>query len=198
MSPAHVLEPTYARLKQSLLNGMWAQETRLEAQRLAEDFGVSMTPVRDCLNRLVGEGLVEFKPGEGYRVPRMTEKALRDMLDLSSILIEEAVKCGTPQSTPKPKKRTLSGYAERVGVVLSELTEWSHNAAYSATIARVNEQLHLIRTVETDLLPDAHTEIEHIAELAFNHSSQLSSAVSAFHQVRRASTAKLIELLETR
>ncbi|AXK41323.1 GntR family transcriptional regulator [Erythrobacter aureus] len=198
MSPAHVLEPTYERLKQSLLNGVWAQETRLEAQRLAEDFGVSMTPVRDCLNRLVGEGLVEFRPGEGYRVPRMTEKGLRDMLELSGVLIVEAIQSGTPQPTPKPKKPRLSGYAERVSAVLLELAGWSHNAAFSAAIARVNEHLHLLRTVETGLLPDGYTEIENIAELAFSHSTELSSAVFDFHQVRRIRTAELIELLETR
>jgi DNA-binding GntR family transcriptional regulator len=65
MSPAHVLEPTYQNLKQGLMEGNWRRGERLKALRLADEIGVSMTPVRDCLNRLVGEGLVDMQPGDG-------------------------------------------------------------------------------------------------------------------------------------
>ncbi|MDF1836078.1 MAG: GntR family transcriptional regulator [Alteraurantiacibacter sp. bin_em_oilr2.035] len=46
MSPAHVLEPTYRRLKRALMEGTWPIGQKLEAMRLADEFGVSMTPVR--------------------------------------------------------------------------------------------------------------------------------------------------------
>ena len=91
MSPAHVLEPTCTKLKQMLVEGVWPPGEKLEALRLADELGVSMTPVRDCLNRLVGERLVDMKPGEGYRVPRISEKALRDMLAVNAALLELAL-----------------------------------------------------------------------------------------------------------
>ncbi len=90
MSPAHVLEPTYRRLKRALMEGLWPGGAKLEAMRLAEDFGVSMTPVRDSLNQLVGEGLVDLTPGEGFRVPSLTEQRLRDLLDVNAVLLETA------------------------------------------------------------------------------------------------------------
>ncbi|MAB44245.1 MAG: transcriptional regulator, partial [Sphingomonadaceae bacterium] len=90
MSPAHVLEPTYRRLKDALLEGRFRAGTKLEAMRLADDFGVSMTPVRDSLNQLVGEGLVDLTPGEGFRVPLLTEQALRDILQVNALLLEQA------------------------------------------------------------------------------------------------------------
>ena len=65
MSPAHVLVPTCKKLKRMLMEGVWPPGEKLEALRLADELGVSMTPVRDCLNRLVGERLVDMKPGEG-------------------------------------------------------------------------------------------------------------------------------------
>src|SRR3546814_7069587 len=46
---------------------------RLEAARLATELGVSMTPVRDSLNRLAGERLVHSSPGEGFQVPLLSE-----------------------------------------------------------------------------------------------------------------------------
>ena len=83
MSPAHVLEPTFQRLKRMLLEGAWPPGEKLEALRIADEFSVSMTPVRDSLNLLAGARLVDLKPGEGYRVAQISEQGLRDMLDLS-------------------------------------------------------------------------------------------------------------------
>src|SRR5690606_41883406 len=88
MSPAHVLEPPCKKLQRMLMEGVWAPGEKLEALRLADELGVSMTPIRDCLNRLVGERLVNMNPGEGYRVPRLSEKAYRDMLCVNAALLE--------------------------------------------------------------------------------------------------------------
>ena len=69
MSPAHVFEPTYEAIKRRLMTGEWASGTRIEAARLADDFGVSVTPVRDSLYRLNGERMVDFTPGEAREIP---------------------------------------------------------------------------------------------------------------------------------
>lgn len=197
MSPAHVLEPTYKRLKSALLSGVWEQHEKLEAQRLADDFGVSMTPVRDCLNRLVGEGLVEFKPGEGYRVPQTTEKALRDMLDLNVLLISHALQADTPQPLPKPGKPNLATYPERTETVFLELAQWSGNSALSGTVSALNDRLARVRRIEPLIFPEAPEQIEHIARLAFERSSMTEPAIGTFHDARRSHAAGLIELLDT-
>lgn len=197
MSPAYVLEPTYKRLKSALLSGVWAQDDKLEAQRLADDFGVSMTPVRDCLNRLVGEGLVEFKAGEGYRVPRTSEKALRDMLDLNLLLIKHASQAGNPRTLPKPRKPDRAAYPERVENVFLELAQWSGNSVLSGTVSGLNDRLARVRCLEPQLLPDVHEEIEHLARLAFEQSSTLASAITKYHETRRANAARIVTLLDT-
>lgn len=195
MSPAHVFEPTYERLKSALLTGAWSQSEKLEAQRIADDFGVSMTPVRDSLNRLVGENLAEFNPGEGYRVPQLTEKLLRNMLDLRLLLIEQALHTGDPQSWPKPRKPKLSTYAERAETVLSELARWSGNTVLSDTVSGLNDRLALARRLEPELFPSAHDEIEHIARLATERNNRLLSAIATYHEARRSSASGLIDLL---
>src|SRR3546814_12685064 len=67
-SDLYVLEPTYDTLRRRLFAGVWPSGQRLEAARLATELGVSMTPVRDSLNRLAGERLVHSSPGEGFQV----------------------------------------------------------------------------------------------------------------------------------
>ncbi len=197
MSPAHVLEPTYERLKSALLSGTWAQLEKLEAQRLADDFGVSMTPVRDCLNRLVGEGLVDFKPGEGYRVPQITERAFRDMLDLNLLLVNTAAASVASSSLPKPQKPRRAVYAARVNEVFHELAEWSGNSILCSSVSALNDRLSLARRVELTLFSEAPEEIERIAALASDRSSELKSAIASFHELRRTSAAEIIHLIES-
>lgn len=52
---------------------------RLREERLAEHFGVSRHPIREVLDRLEFEGLVEQVPGAGARVSHLDTKALRDV-----------------------------------------------------------------------------------------------------------------------
>src|SRR3546814_15166750 len=82
MSPAHVFEPTYEAIKRQLMSGEWASGTRIEAARLAEDLGVSVTPVSASLYRINGERMVDFTPGEGVHVHRPTATEFRDQLAL--------------------------------------------------------------------------------------------------------------------
>lgn len=53
--------------------------TRLREEELAERFGVSRTPIRQVLDRLEFEGLVEQGDGRGARVSTLDPKELRDI-----------------------------------------------------------------------------------------------------------------------
>lgn len=53
--------------------------TRLREEQLAEQFGVSRTPIRQVLDRLEFEGLVEQGEGRGARVSTLDPKELRDI-----------------------------------------------------------------------------------------------------------------------
>lgn len=53
--------------------------SRLREERLAEYFGVSRTPIRQVLDRLEFEGLIEQGEGRGARVSGLDPKELRDI-----------------------------------------------------------------------------------------------------------------------
>src|SRR3546814_11762698 len=72
---------TYDALRRRLRSGAWTSGHRLEAARRALEFDVSITPVRDSLNRLTGEQLVASLPGDGFHVPRHDETDFCAMLD---------------------------------------------------------------------------------------------------------------------
>lgn len=58
---------------------------------LARRYGVSKTPVRDALQRLEQEGLVEIEPRRGHRVRPISMQEAGDLIELRAILESAAV-----------------------------------------------------------------------------------------------------------
>jgi len=197
MSPAHVLEPTYHSLKQRLLEGAWPIGLRLDATRLADDFGVSVTPVRDCLNRLVGERLVDFRPQEGYRVARLTERELRDMLVFVNALLGLALQL-PPINQPPDARSNTGDHAERTAALFGAIAALSGNAVLRETVDGLSERLHAARRLETRLFADAEEELAELAARLASGNGALRRGLAAYHERRRDAASRLIELLEKR
>lgn len=196
MSPAHVLEPTYQRLKRGLKEGLWPAGSKLEALCLADEFGVSMTPVRDSLNQLAGEGLVEMRPGEGFRVMPMSERLLRDLLELHELLLAHSIATPRLREAPPPIASRESSYADRVADAFGIMAERSGNSSIAASVRSIGDRLHAIRMVEPLLFSDALGDIEEIeAALTQSSSSRMTRVVGRFHERRRRSVIELVALL---
>ena len=56
------------RLADQILNGDFASDSRLDENELANQFGVSRTPVREALRQLDTAGLVELRPRRGAKI----------------------------------------------------------------------------------------------------------------------------------
>ncbi len=73
-------------LDQLILTGEFQDGARLDETRLAQRFGVSRTPVREALQRLGGEGLVEHRPRRGVFVRAPGPVELMEMFELMAEL----------------------------------------------------------------------------------------------------------------
>ena len=183
MSPAHVLEPTYRRLKNALLEGRFQAGAKLEAMRLADDFGVSMTPVRDSLNQLVGEGLVDLTPGEGFRVPLLTEQALRDILQVNALLLEHTSDTHRKSlEIDEGSNVTQGAYADRLAHVFRDIAANSGNRFRVHLVERISDRLHPIRELEPEIWLGASHALEQIERTAQQGFDGSNRAVRAYHQ----------------
>lgn len=169
MSPAHVLEPTYAAIKQRLMAGAWPCGFRIEAARLAELLGVSITPVRDSLNRLAGERMVEFVAGEGFRVPRLSEVDLRDLFGLNRILLLASL---GRAAIPLRDGDSGVGIADRIGRLFLDFAECPRNGELAAAVGALNDRLYLARTFETQIFADAEEELAAMKAIANDRRSK--------------------------
>ena len=73
-------------LRQAILKGELEPGERLMEMQLAEQLGVSRTPIREAIRKLELEGLGLMIPRRGAIVAKITEKDLKDVLEVRASL----------------------------------------------------------------------------------------------------------------
>ncbi len=76
----------YDHLRTAIINGRLAPGTTLLQEQLAEQMGVSRTPIRDALDRLANEGLVARSPGGRVSVAELSFQELREKYAVRGVL----------------------------------------------------------------------------------------------------------------
>ncbi len=79
-------ERVAAGIRSMIVNGDVPQWSWLRMQSLADRFGVSVQPVREALQLLQGEGLVELVPNRGARARGLDRQRLAHIYDIRAAL----------------------------------------------------------------------------------------------------------------
>ncbi len=107
------------RIKEMILRYELRPGQRLEHQALAEQLGMSRTPVREGLGRLTEEGFVTRVPHKGYSVSEITAAEARELFDLRECLelysIERAIK-NSSEGDIRDLRSVLGSYKEAVSL----------------------------------------------------------------------------------
>ncbi len=89
----------YTELKEKIINQQIKLNQRISIKEIAEDFGISQTPIREALNRLIKDELVEYKLRRGYYVIRLSCKDLEEIYDLRKLIEVYALEQGMMRET---------------------------------------------------------------------------------------------------
>lgn len=91
----------YARLKAYILSEQIEPGSRIHQARCAKILAVSRTPIREALQRLATEGLVERLEDRGFRVTQLSVDELEELFDMRSLLESFAMRQICLRITPK-------------------------------------------------------------------------------------------------
>lgn len=82
MSSSTLTDIAYLGLRRKLATGELSAGQRIVNRTVAKDLNVSQTPVREALNRLASEGIVQYIPGAGAYVATIGQQELLDLFDV--------------------------------------------------------------------------------------------------------------------
>lgn len=110
-------------LRQAILTGELKPGERLMEIHLADRLGVSRTPIREAMRKLELEGLVVMIPRKGAQVARITEKNLKDVLEVRRALDMLAVKLACDRMDDETKKELREACDEFATVIQNNNTK---------------------------------------------------------------------------
>lgn len=155
-------QKAYAKLVERIVKGGYAAGAQLDERLLAQDLGVSRTPLRSAIAQLVREGLIEYVPYRGNYVRRWTKKEVDDLFRVRIALESLAVKLAIPKLSNEDIERIRvildevdaalsAGDMERFSDADSRFHAFIHRKADNKTLiealARISLQIQMIRTV---------------------------------------------------
>lgn len=73
-------DQAYRAIKQALISGAYAPGQVLVIRQLAETFGVSTTPTREALQRLVAERILELQKNRSIAIPLLSAETFRELV----------------------------------------------------------------------------------------------------------------------
>ena len=82
LTPANLNERVYDELRARILTRQEPSGAKLSLHALADELGVSRSPVHHALTRLVSEGLLTVRPRRGYYVTPVTARAVDEGYDV--------------------------------------------------------------------------------------------------------------------
>lgn len=85
-NPANLRQRVADSLRALLITGRMRPGTIYSAPRIAKEFGVSATPVREAMLDLAGEGLVEVVRNKGFRVTELEDGELDAIAELRGLI----------------------------------------------------------------------------------------------------------------
>ncbi|MES2058212.1 MAG: GntR family transcriptional regulator [Pseudomonadota bacterium] len=196
MNSGVTAERVYDALKRRLLSGELLPGARLEPGRLAADLASSVTPVRDALNRLAGERLVETRASEGFHLPHLAEPMLRDLYAWNAALLRLVARSWPAGSRTPCADALPANPAQAVPALFALFAARSDNREHAAQIASANDRIAAARTAEAGTLDGLEDELGAMA-VAFDQDSlpHLLRLVGSYHRRRLAAVPRILRTL---
>lgn len=170
-------------LREAILKGDLVPGERLMENTLAEKMGVSRTPIREAIRKLELEGLVTMVPRKGAEVAKITEKDIRDLLEVRATLEALAVRLACERMSDETieklniLKEEFARAAKKkdVNLIIRKDVEF-HDAIFSSTgndkliqiVSNLREQIYRFRVKYIQEMPDYQVLIDEHEEIVEN------------------------------
>ncbi len=210
VSPLQVKDRVYERLREALIDQVFAPGEALREATLTEMYGVSKTPIREALVRLQQDGLVEIAAYRGARATSYTKADLAEIFEAREILEVECVRRAAQldgdetaarltQTVDSAEQAIARGELAEAAASLDAFDEVLFERLQNGLLDEIRHRLsmHLRRVGRVNLSPDsiARSLDEHRTIIAAVAAHDPDAADEALREHLRSVQSQQIEAL---
>src|SRR6185437_13859115 len=155
-----VVDHVYTALRERILSGDLPRASKLRQVSLAEEMGVSRTPLREALRRLAAEGLVDFSPNRGATVSELDFGDMRHAWAARVALEPGAARLAAERRDPDGIAAMREAIADQRSADGERGQSFSANRAFHLALAAASGNPHLTRFAEMLWVPRIADAIE--------------------------------------
>jgi DNA-binding GntR family transcriptional regulator len=195
VTPGQTTTRAYDILRHRIVTLELRPGVRIDPVLVADELGCSITPVRDGLHILAGEGLVEIRHGEGYFIPRVDEAALKDLYEWNLDLLLAAHRRGTLHSAKLPDP--VDDAVVSTAALFAAIARASSNKVHAVAMRWTNARLGPARQIEGRNLFDLRGEVAAITKaIASEDGNAARKLLSTYHAGRKRMAKAIAEALQ--
>lgn len=202
----------YRELRRRILDNEMPPNAQYLEQELADNLGMSRTPVREALIRLSDERLVEIRPRHGARVLPVSVDDMREIYEMMTELEALAVRKLAERGLSRRESRVLDQAVEEMDAALENdnLDAWARsdeifhallvdltgNSRLSQVVATFRDQAHRARMQTLRLRPrpiDSNRDHADVVEAIRNRDGETAATIHRQH--RQKAGVLLLRLL---
>jgi DNA-binding GntR family transcriptional regulator len=131
-------DTAYKGLRAKLANGSLRAGQRIVNRTIAKELKISQTPLREAINRLASEGVVEYVPGAGAYVRSVTSQELLQLYDLRE-LIEPFAAASAARHIAEAELLEMSSICDDWRRIARQIRDSNRPAATAEEMARWND-----------------------------------------------------------
>lgn len=183
----------FRKLREDILNGEYQENDELREAAIAEELGVSRTPVREAFRQLELEGLIRIVPNKGAYVTGISASDVADIYEIRSLLEGLCARWATEKIT----KERIEELEETI-----LLSEFHLSKEHYEQLIELDNRFHmqLYEACESKmlihLLKDFHQYVQKERQQTLSNHARSAAAVAEHKSIMEAMRDKNASLAE--
>jgi DNA-binding GntR family transcriptional regulator len=175
IAPTTIAQQVYDRVRQDVLTGRLEPGHWIREQDIADEIGVSRTPVREAVRRLAQDGLLDVAPNRGVRVAAVSATHVDDVYEVRELVEGLSARRAAERAEPddvvalrelldlidRLEPGAAAMHIEADDALHRRIAEIGRNTAVVDVLDRLNGKITRIKVLTSDTNPSPTTRSQH-------------------------------------
>ena len=181
LAPRALYQEVAEQLRQRIFSGELAAGSWIDELKIAQDFGISRTPLREAIKVLAAEGIVTMKVRRGAYVTEVSQRDLADVYHLLGVLESDAAAIVAKNATDAELAELQTLHLQLEKTALSDIPQ-------TDAFFTLNEQFHmrLLEIAHNRWRDQMVTDLRKVMKLNRHHSLLKTGRITESLQEHRA------------